>query len=315
MTLLVTEAEAESLLDLDKAIALTEDVFAEYGRGQVEVHSPFHLAVPGGAFRFVSGALKESGRVGVRCGPTFVPAGNVAVLYDKGGELLSVMGYPFATVRTAATVAVSLKHMARADARRLGLVGTGNNALGLLKGAKAVRPIADIVVYSRDADRRRRFCDDAERAVGLAVRPVETLREAVSGQDIVVTSTNYRQPLFPLAWLDTGAHLSSMGPVSELGTDIILDSDRIVVSSKIQEQNYFIRTPPFPLVELVAAGKLTWDEVDELGDVLVGRRPGRASADEITIFHESQGGFGDVVFAAWVYAEARRRGLGREFSF
>jgi len=316
MTLLLTAAEVAPLLTMAKAISLTEDVFAEYGRGQVDVHPPFHLFVREGALRVVSGALRESARMGVRCGPTHGPAdGHVAVLYGSDGNLLSVMGYPFGTLRTAATVAVALKHMSRPNARHIGMIGTGTNALGLLRGACAVRDVADIVVYSRDAGRRERFCAEAARDLGRPVKPVETPREAVSGRDIVITSTSQRQPLFPFGWLDQGTHLSSMGPIAELDSDILLKADRLVVSSKIQEENYYIKTPPFPLVELIAAGKMTWDDVGELGDVLVGRRPGMGAANEITVFHESQGGFGDIVFAAWAYSEARQRGLGQEFSF
>jgi alanine dehydrogenase len=313
---MLTASEVGPLLDLKKAIALTEDVFAELGRGQVDIHSPYHLFVREGALRVVSGALRESGWMGVRCGPTHGPAdAHVAVLWANAGQLLSVMGYPFATMRTAATVAVSLGRMARPEARLLGMIGTGNNAVGLLKGAMAVRDLREMVVYSRDAERRRRFCEEASRAVGIPVRPVETPRDAVSGMDIVITSTNNREPLFPLAWLDKGTHYSSMGPISEVDPGILLGADRLVVSSKIQEENYYIKRPPFPLVELIAAGRLSWERVTELSDVVTEKRPGRAGTDEITFFHESQGGFGDVVFAAWIYAEARRRGLGVDFSF
>ncbi|HUB96814.1 MAG TPA: ornithine cyclodeaminase family protein [Stellaceae bacterium] len=309
-------SDVAPLLDLTKAMALTEDVFSELARGQVDIHSPYHLFVREGALRVVSGALKESGFMGVRCGPTQgPPEAHVALLYANAGPLLAVMGYPFGTLRTAATVAVSLKRMARPDARRLGMIGTGNNAAGLLRAARTVRDVTEIVVFSRDAERRRRFCEEASRTVGIPVRPVETMRQAVSGMDIVLTSTSNRSPLFPLEWLDKGTHLTSMGPISELDPGILLGVDRLVVSSKVQEENYYLKMPPFPLIELIAAGKLTWDRVAELGDVVTGNRPGRASADEITVFHESQGGFGDVVFAAWVYAEAKRRSLGVEFSF
>jgi alanine dehydrogenase len=316
MALFLTSAEVRPLLDMAKAIALTEDVFAEQGRGEIDIHAPFHLFVRQGALRVVSGALRGSERMGVRCGPTHGPAdGHIAVLYDNDGALLSVMGYPFGTLRTGATVAVSLKIMARPDARRVGLIGTGTNALGLLQGAKLVRDIGEVVVYSRDAERRRRFCAEAARETGLVVRPVETAREAVSGMDIVLTSTSNREPLFPFAWLDKGTHLTSMGPISELDPAILLEADRFVVSSKVQEENYYIKTPPFPLVELIAAGKMSWDDVGELGDVVAGKTPARASADEITVFHESQGGFGDVNFASFAYEEARRRGLGETRSF
>jgi ornithine cyclodeaminase len=316
MTLLLTAAEVRPLLDMAKAISLTEDVFAEFGRGKVDVHAPFHLFVPGGALRVVAGALQETGHMGVRLGPTQGPAdAHIAVLYANDGPLVAIMGYPFSTFRTAATVAVAMKQLARGNVRRLGLIGTGTNALGLLKAARLVRDINAIVVYSRDAERRRRFCEEATREVGITVRPAETARDAVSGMDVVITSTSSRQPLFPFDWLDKGTHLSSMGPISELDPDILLRADWLVVSSRTQEEHYYIKTPPFPLVELIEAGRLSWDDVVELGEVVAGRRPAPASADEITVFHESQGGFGDVAFAAWIYAEARRHGLGREFVF
>ena len=316
MTLLLTAAEVRPLLDLAKAISLTEDVFAEFGRGKVDVHAPFHLWVEGGALRVVAGALQESKQMGVRVGPTQGPAdAHVAVLYSSTGPLEAIMGYPFSTFRTAATVAVSIKHMARANARRVGLIGTGMNALGQLKAARLVRDIAEIVVYSRDADKRRRFCEEAAREVGVPVRSAEAAQEAVSGMDIVITCSSARQPLFPFDWLSKGTHLASVGPISELDPDILLKAVQRVVSSAKQEEGYYIKTPPFPLVDLIAAGKLSWADVAELGDVVVGKKPGRDGDDEITVFHESQGGFGDVVFAAWLFAEARKRGLGKEFAF
>jgi ornithine cyclodeaminase/alanine dehydrogenase-like protein (mu-crystallin family) len=316
MTLLLTAAEVRPLLDWAKAISLTEEVFAEFGRGKVDVHAPFHLWVQGGALRVVAGALQESKHMGVRLGPTQGPPdAHVAVLYSSDGPLEAIMGYPFSTFRTAATVAVSIKHSARANARRLGLIGTGINALGQLKAARLVRDIGEIVVSSRDADRRHRFCEEATREVGIPVRSVDTMREAVSDMDIVITCSSARQPLFPFDWLKKGTHLASVGPISELDPDILLKSARRVVSSRTHEENYYIKTKPFPLVELIEAGQLGWDQVDELGEVVAGTKKGRASDDEITVFHESQGGFGDMVFAAWAYSEARKRGLGKEFAF
>ena len=67
-----------------------------------------------------------------------------------------------------------------------------------------------------------------------------------------------------------------------------------------------------PLVELVAAKKLKWDDVSELGAVIEKRSPGRQGREDVTVFHESQGGIGDMVLVAWADGEARRLGLGRE---
>src|SRR5438067_1682243 len=84
-----------------------------------------------------------------------------ALLFDADtGELLSFMGFPFGTVRTAAVVAIAAKHLARQDSQRLGLFGVGRNAFGILQGMLSVRPIKEIVVSSRDPQRRKKFCEE-----------------------------------------------------------------------------------------------------------------------------------------------------------
>lgn len=321
MVLLLRADEVAPLLDLPKAIELTENALAEHGRGRTSTHAPFHLNVPGGALRVVSGALLDTGRMGLRSGPGWgltPPSGNrtsVSLLYSTDGELMSIMGYPFASLRVGATVAVSVKHLAREDARRVGLIGTGNLSVPILEGVKAVRKISEVYVYSRDPERRRKFCDSASKELGIPVQPVDEAREAVTGMDIVLTATGSRQPLFPAEWLDKGTHVSSMGPVSETHADVFLKADRIIVTSIDHEENYFVRTPPFPLVELVGAGKLKWEDVSELGAVIERRSVGRKSTDDITVFHESQGGIGDMILVAWADEGARRRGYGQEVTF
>lgn len=318
MPLVLQAAEVAPLLDLPKAIELTEDALREQARGSAGLHAPYHLDVPAGALRVVSGALIESEWMGVRVGPAMgltPPTGarnHIAVLYDTEGELRALVGYPFGTLRTGATVAAAVRHMASAEARTVGMLGTGRNALSLLRGVQHVRPVSEVRVYSRDADRRSRFAADAEKELGIAAHAVDDARNAVSGMDIVLTASNQRQPILDADWLSPGTHLNSMGPIAELSPETLLKADRLVVGSRVQERDYYIRTPPFPLVELIEAGKLSWDDVAELGEVIEGKVQSGTGPDEITVFHESQGGIGDLVFAAWVYEEAVRRGLGQE---
>jgi ornithine cyclodeaminase/alanine dehydrogenase-like protein (mu-crystallin family) len=130
--------------------------------------------------------------------------------------------------------------------------------------------------------------------------------------DIVLTATNSPSPAFSEEWLDPGMHISSMGKPTELSPGVYQRADRIVVGSKVHEQNYHDRSMPLPLLQLVAEGKLAWKNIPEAGDLVTGRFSGRSDPREITIFRESQGGFGDAAFAAWVYQEARKKGLGRE---
>ena len=318
MPLILKSSELAPLLDMKKAIELTEQVLLEQSRDQVKVHAPYHLPVEGGALRVVSAALQGSEKMGLRFGPALAltpPSGirdHIAALYGTDGELLAMMGYPYSTLRTGATVAVAVKYLAPEDATRVGLIGTGNNALSLLEGVAAVRDIKEISVYSRDEERRRKFAESAAKATGIEVRPVDEPRDAVSEKDIVLTGTNFRKPLFPIDWLENDTHVNSMGPIGEIAAELFLEASHVVVSCVEHEKNYLYPTTPFPLVELIRDGKMTWDDVDELGDVVAGNPKARKRAGGITLFHESAGGFGDMAFAGWAYEESRRLGLGQE---
>jgi len=177
MPLLLSRDELKPLLDLAKAIQLIEDAHKQQANGQVVPHAPYHINVGGsGGLRVVSGAILRSRRVGVRLGPNSGLGGGgkmYALLFDsESGELLSFMGFPFGTLRTAAVVAIAAKHMAREDSERLGLFGVGRNAFGILKALLTVRGIKEIFVSSRDPQRQRKFCDEAAQLLGVRVNPV-----------------------------------------------------------------------------------------------------------------------------------------------
>ncbi|HWP60616.1 MAG TPA: ornithine cyclodeaminase family protein [Candidatus Acidoferrales bacterium] len=319
MPLLLTREEVRPLLDLAKAVELTEAAFHEQANGDVVPHAPYHIPFKtGGVLRVVSGALLGSRRAGVRLGPAQGLGGDrmYALLFDSvTGDLLSVMSYPFGTLRTAAHVALAARHMARADAQTVGLLGSGRNAFGLLEGILLMRKITRVTVFSRDPERRKAFCARATEKLTVDVVPADGPEQAVRANDLVLTATNSLAGLFPAEYLEPGMHVSSMGKPSELGPDVYLKADRVVVGCKEHERNYFDRAAPLPLETLDKSGKLRWEQIHEMGDVVSGRIKGREKREEITLFRESQGGFGDVAFAAWIYDEAKRRGLGKEIAF
>jgi len=317
MPLLLSRDELRPLLDLSKAIELIEDAHRQQAAGQIVPHAPYHIRIGDhSGLRVVSGAVLKSRRVGVRLGPNSGLGGGdkmYCLLFDAdSGELLSFMGFPFGTLRTAAVVAIAAKHMARDDARKLGLFGVGRNAFGILKALLTVRPIKEIFVSSRDPQRRKKFCDEGAELLGISVRGVDNPEHAVRGMDVILTATNSLTPIFPEDWVEPGTHVSSMGKPTELSRGLHLKANLIVVGSQEQERNYSDRSAALPLVELTAEGKLSWSRVPELGELVTGQVPGRTSRDEINIFRESQGGYGDVAFATWLYEEAVRRGLGKQ---
>ncbi|HEX2384936.1 MAG TPA: ornithine cyclodeaminase family protein [Candidatus Binatia bacterium] len=319
MPLLLSREETQPLLDLIKAIELTEAAYRDQAEGQVTAHAPYHIKVQGEqALRVVSGALIKSRRVGVRLGPNVQLSGGdrmYALLFDsESGNLLSFMGYPFGTMRTAATIAVAAKRLAREDAHTVGLFGVGRNALGLVRGLTTVRKISKVVVSSRDVERRKSFCERGTKELRIEFVPTDKPEAAVKNMDLILTSTSSTAPVFPADWVAPGTHVTSIGKPGELGKELYLRADRFIVGAREHEKNYFDHSGARPLVELVAEGKTTWEKIPELGDLVVGRASGRKTPKEITIFKESQGGFGDMAFAQWIYEEAVRRKLGREMA-
>ena len=153
---------------------------------------------------------------------------------------------------------------------------------------------------------------EAGQQLGIEARPVQNPEEAVRGMDVVLTATNSLTPIFPESWVEPGTHVSSMGKPTELSRGLHLKANRIVVGSQEQERNYNDRSAALSLVELTAEGKLSWSRIPELGELVSGRVPGWEGREEINIFRESQGGYGDIAFATWIYEEALRRKLGRE---
>lgn len=321
MPIILKADDLAPMLDMPKAIGLTEQVLQELSRGNAKVHAPYHLGVPNGAIRVVSAALQETGTVGLRYGPALnltPPSGyrnHLCSLYRLDGELLAIMGYPFSQLRTGATVGAAIKHLAKPGSVKVAMIGTGMNALSLIDGVKAVRNVTQVAIFSRDAERRKKFADEAAKSTGLNVQAAASMEEAVGDKDIVLTATNFRQPLFESSILQKDCMLASMGPIGEIAESLFLSANHIVVSCQQQERDYFMPQKPFPLVDLINAGKLSWNDVDELGSVISGQPKARKAAGGLVVFHESAGGFGDTAFATYAYNEAIKKGLGTQVQF
>jgi ornithine cyclodeaminase/alanine dehydrogenase-like protein (mu-crystallin family) len=316
MPLVLKASEVVKLIDMAQAIKVTEDALAEQARGQVAVHAPFHLPVPDGALRVVSGVLLGSQRMGVRFGPALgltPPSGirdHLAALYSTDGALLALVAYPFTTLRTGASVGAATKHLAPAQVGKLGVIGTGRNAQALLEGIKTVRNADDIRVFSRNVEARQKFAADTSEKLRCSIQAVSECRDAVADMDMVLVATSSQQAVFETGWLKQGCFVASMGPIGELPRDLFLTAGRKIVSSIDQEKAPL--RPSF-LCNLVNDGKIRWDDIDELGDIVAGKKPVPA-ANVTTVFHESAGGAGDIAFANWLYTEALRLGVGQEIS-
>ncbi len=224
---------------------------------------------------------------------------------------------------TAITSAVGTRHLARSDARRLGLFGTGRQARRHLLAMAAIRPFESGRVYSRDRAHRQAFCAEMQPLVAAELCPVEQPREAVRGVDVVVCATGSNRPVFDGDWLEPGQHVTSIvGSNKELVQEGLIATKRRelddtvlrradVVVATLRDQA--VQDEQGDLFDPVALGVLGWSGVGQLSDLVSGRIRGRTNADQITVFKQnSDQGVGYMGLARYVHDLAVREGLGIE---
>ena len=312
MALLLTRNEVSKLLDLGTAMRVLQRVYRDQAEGGIDAVPPLRLMNRG--IRLVAGRLNFQNRVGVRLSVT--GSGAIALVFEiDSGNLLAIMGYPFSNLRIGATVGLAFEHLVKPRIGKVGLIGTGAIAPWLLRTAVSLRPIEEIKVYSRSAERRQKFAADMSREFGMRVLSVNHPEEAIENAEVILVSTNTPRPALLGKWLSPGVPVMGTGRPNEFDDEVYLKAKLIVVTCKDHERGYYDTKLDKPLLRLAEEGKVNWKEVTELGPIVAGRVNVNPHSDDIYVLRESQGGYSDVALAAWAYEEATRRKLGRSFDF
>lgn len=306
MTLLVREADVDRLVTMSEVIAAVEGAERALGEGRAVHHSRERVRLPKGMLHLMSGGLPVAGYVGFKAYTAFAGAVRFKVfLYScQTGVLEAIVeGTRLGQMRTGAATAVAAKSMAREDAGVVGLIGAGLQAAGQLEALACVRKLREIRVFARNRERLQKFCDR------FGARPVESAKAAVEGADIVVTATTSKDPVIEGAWLAPGTFVAAAGANllvrREIDGQVIARSGRVVVDSIEQAQR-----ESGALMAATQSGHLQWEQVHELREVVCGRFPGRASPDEITLFHSLGSSIWDLGSAALAVEKARAASAG-----
>jgi ornithine cyclodeaminase len=213
-------------------------------------------------------------------------------------------------VRTAAVSAVSVDLLARKEASRLAILGSGVQARSHLEAVALVRQLREVGVWSRTREHAERFARGMASKSPCAIEVKGTVREALDGAEIVVTATSATEPITDAAWLAAGAHLCVVGSSNPRAREV--DTDTVVRSRVFVDSRAGAAKEAGDLVIPVAEGRWSLDRMaGELGEVANGA-PGRQSDDEITLFKSLGMAVEDVATARLVVARARERGVGRE---
>lgn len=214
-------------------------------------------------------------------------------------------------IRTAAATGVATRILAREDAGDLAILGAGVQARTHLEAMSAVRDLRRVRVFSPNPDSREGFAAAESKRTGLAVEAAPSAEAAVRDADLICTVTSSRAPVLHADWVAPGAHINAVG--SSIKTTRELDTETVVRSrlfvdrreSTINEAGDYL----FPLNE----GAITESHiVGEIGDILLGKIPGRESAEEVTLFKSLGLAVEDLVAADYVARAARKAHVGVE---
>jgi ornithine cyclodeaminase/alanine dehydrogenase-like protein (mu-crystallin family) len=316
MPLLLREEEVQALLSVGDAIEALERTFRAQAEGRAVNLPRQRVRWPGGTLHVMAAGDLGSGYVGLKA---YTAVGGqtrfvVLLFHAESGELLAIIEADrLGRLRTGAATGLATRYLARPDARVVGMIGAGRQAATQLMAVCAVRPIAEARVYSPTPERRAAFAHRMRETLGIPVQAVERPEAAVEGADILITITSAREPVLRGAWLRPGVHLNAAGSNAllrrELDEEAIARADLIVIDSKAQGQ---IEAGDF--LEPLERGRLQWERVYELRDVVAGR-VGRAHPEQITLFKSLGIALEDVAVAAVAYERARAQGAGERIRF
>ena len=309
----IKEKEVEQILTMPLAVSLVEAALRARAEGGAVDVPRVRTRTPAGTLHVMQAAAPALQLIGYKA---YYSAKGKSTRYfvhlfdSEGGKLAAIIeASHLGMVRTGAASGVATRYLAREDAAVVATIGAGKQAVGQLEAVCEVRKIREARVYSRSAERAGGFCAALSGKLGVAMRPVSSVAEAVRGADIVNVITKAAAPVLEGRWLEPGQHVNAAGSNSltrrELDAAAVQRCTRIVVDARGTA-----RYECGDLLPLVENGVLDWDALPELGEVIIGRVPGRTARDEITLYESHGLAIQDLYVGARVLALARERGIG-----
>jgi ornithine cyclodeaminase len=320
--LVLNAADVESVLDLDALTDAVATALAESSAGRASVPPRVAAeATGGGLLAAMPGFLPGLGALGAKLVTVF-PANTdrpthqaVIVLFEPstGTPTALIDGTVITAARTAAASAVATRHLARADAEVLAILGTGVQARAHARAVPRVcGALREIRIADRDPSKSKALAIALSDELERTVIAVPTFADALAGADIVCATTHSPDPVVRREWLRAGVHVNSIGfntAGREVDAQTVLDA-LVVVESRSSA------LAPVP----AGANELLWPIRDglmepshvyaEVGELVAGTKPGRTSPEQLTLYKSVGVAAEDLAAATLVVTAAQAQGVG-----
>ena len=309
----LTEQDVCRLVTVKDAIATLEELFATWP-DPATVNLPRQRArIGGNAFNLMGAAWGAKSLFGLKA---YYAGSNGArfhvLLYSaRDGKLKAMIEADnLGRMRTGAASGLATRLLAKPEARTLGVIGTGRQAFTQVAAVCAVRKLADVRVFSPTAEHRDAFARGIERELRIGAQSVSTAESAVAEADIVIAITKSAEPVLRANWLKSGVHVNAAG--ANAATRREVDAETVLRATvRATDHVAQAKDEAGEYRDLVAAGRLKWQDIVELGDIMTGKTAGRRGPADITLFKSLGIALEDIAFADLIWRRAGERGLGK----
>jgi ornithine cyclodeaminase/alanine dehydrogenase len=325
MVLFLSKSQITSLLSMRESIDAVEEAFREFELGTATMPTRVGVTIPEkqGWLGVMPAYLERAGSLTTKIVTVYennvtrygIPNVLAAVILNdvETGRVEAIMeGSQITAMRTGAVSGVATKYLARTDAKRLGIFGAGVQARRQFQAVREVREIRSVSVYDTRKEMTRDFIAEATAQDDVKVSVASTPEEVVRESDIIVTATTSATPVFNGRQTKPGTHINAIGAFTPSTREVdneTISTSKIVVDSldaALAEAGDII----IPMKEGIIQRESIWAE---LGEIVTGKKPGRISEEEKTLFKSVGLGIQDAAVALVVFKKALSLGVGTRF--
>ncbi|MDB4443820.1 ornithine cyclodeaminase family protein [bacterium] len=326
-TLILNHSEVEQLLPMEACISVMEEALITLARG--DAHQPLRMAIKPADAAGLMGLMPaymsgERAAYGLKAVCVFpgnsaigkdAHQGAVVLFSAETGEILALANASAITaIRTAAVSGVATRLLAGEEAGDLAIIGSGVQARSHLEAMRCVRPIKRVRVASKRFENARKFVDEMRPLYSFPIEPLESIEAAVRGADLIVTATTAKEPIIKRAWVPSGAHLNVVG--SSIPTTREVDTETMAEASLFVDRRESTLNEAGDYLFAAREGAIGPEHIRaEIGEVLIGARPGRAASEEITMFKSLGLAIEDLAALDFIYQQAKKFDTGTWVEF
>ena len=313
--------EVERLLDMKPCIDLMEAALRALSSGNAVVPLRQKVSLPdrSGLLGLMPGYLGDPRSFGLKVVTVFQRNHDVGrpshqgvvMLFDveSGAPLGLFDAGAITAIRTAAASGAATRVLARADAGDLALMGSGVQARTHLEAMRCVRPLRRVRVWSRDYAHAREFAEREAQRAGIPIEVTRSAEAAVKGADLICTTTAASEPILQGEWLSPGAHVNAVG--SSFATHRELDATAVKRARLYTDCRESASNEAGDFLIAKREGAFGDEHLlGELGEVLLGRVPGRRSPDDITLYKSLGVAVEDLAAASFLLQRAAETNCG-----